>query len=154
MRRRERGFTLVEIIVALTLLAMSILLVSRAFLIVLQVTNQGGNRTVATSLAVRVLEEYRARVEGQSTSGAWVLAFDAIPASDGPHAFPAPYGRYQWTLTTNQVDLSPASAHPGWLTGAPFHSNTIKWLTVRVSFEGQPLAEVSSAVIRDMYRRP
>lgn len=154
MRRRQRGFTLVEIVVSLTILAMSILLVTRAFLIVLQVTNQGGNRTVATSLAVRVLEDYRARVEGQSTSGAWVAEFDAIPASFGPNAFPAPYARYQWTLISNQVDLSPASANPPWLTGGTPHPNTIKWITVRVSFEGQPLAEVSSAVIRDMYRRP
>jgi prepilin-type N-terminal cleavage/methylation domain-containing protein len=154
MQRRERGFTLVEIVVSLTILAMSILLVTRAFLIVLQVTNQGGNRTVATSLAVRVLEEYRARVEGQSNSTAWLTAFDAIPTSDGPNAFPAPYGRYSWTLNSNLVDISPPSANPSWLTSAPYHSNTIKWLTVRVSFEGQPLAEVSSALIRDMYRRP
>lgn len=153
MRRRERGFTLVEIVVSLTILAMSILLVTRAFLIVLQVTNQGGNRTVATSLAVRVLEEVRARVEGQSTSTAWSTAFEAISGS-GPTPFPAPYARYAWTLTTDLVDLSPSSANPSWLTSTPHHSNTIKWLTVRVEFEGQPLAEVSSAVIRDMYRRP
>jgi len=48
-----RGFTLLEVLVALTVLAMSILFITRAFLIMLQVTNEGGNRTVASALAVR-----------------------------------------------------------------------------------------------------
>jgi hypothetical protein len=30
----------------------------------------------------------------------------------------------------------------------------MKWVTVRVTHNGQVLAQVSSALIRDMYRRP
>jgi prepilin-type N-terminal cleavage/methylation domain-containing protein len=165
VRRRQRGFTLIEVLVALTVLALSILLITRAFLTILTVTNQGGNLTVASSLAMRVLEEIRAEVEGQSTSSTWTAEFDSIPASAGPTPFPAPYVRYSYTMAVNQVDLSPTSvgpeSYPCWLTSNPpgctpetDHSNTIKWVTVRVSYDGQLLAEVSSAVIRDMYRRP
>jgi prepilin-type N-terminal cleavage/methylation domain-containing protein len=165
VHRRQRGFTLIEVLVALTVLALAVLLISRAFLTILSVTNKGGNLTVASSLAMRVLEEVRADVEGQSTSATWTAEFDNIPASAGPTAFPAPYGRYSYTMVVNQVDLSPTSAgpeaYPCWLTSNPpgctpvsDHSNTIKWITVRVTHDGQQLAEVSSAVIRDMYRRP
>jgi prepilin-type N-terminal cleavage/methylation domain-containing protein len=164
VRRRQQGFTLVEIIVALTVLALALLTVSRAFLVLLKVANQGGNLTVASSLAMRVIEQYRADVEGQTNTVEWVASFDAIPGSAGPHAFPAPYGRYTWSMVANQVDLSPESAYPCWLTSNPpggctpvgDHENTIKWITVRVFFDGgaDPLAAVSSALIRDMYRRP
>ncbi|MGQ0571614.1 MAG: type IV pilus modification PilV family protein [Armatimonadota bacterium] len=163
MRRRNRGFTLIEVVVALSILAMSILLVSRAFLIILQVTNQGGNRTVASSLAVRVLEEVRSRPESQSNTVGWLVGFgNVLPA--GPTTFGAPYTNYAFRVFVNEVDLNPSTAYPCWLTAAPpgpctpgaNHANTIKWVTVRVMFvpTGQVQAEVSSAVIGDMYRRP
>ncbi len=162
VRIRERGFTLVEIIVALTILAMTILLVSRAFLILLSVTNKGGNQTVASALAVRVLEQVRSGPESQSNSAAWMSAFDTNVAAQGPVSFAAPYTNYAYQVVINQVDLTPSTAYACWLTSAPpppctvspDHSNTMKWVTVRVTFRGQPLAQVSSAVIRDMYHRP
>ncbi|MDQ7841872.1 MAG: prepilin-type N-terminal cleavage/methylation domain-containing protein [bacterium] len=152
MRRRERGFTLIEVIVALTVLAMSILFISRALLILIQVTNQGGNKTVASALAVRVLEEIRSRPESQSSSAGWTAAFDAIAAQPLTN-FGAPYGNYAFQVLLNQVNLSPSSADPSWLTEYD-HPNAMKWVTVRVEFRGQTLAQVSSAVVRDMYRRP
>lgn len=152
MRRRERGFTLIEVIVALTVLAMSILFISRAFLILIQVTNQGGNTTVASALAVRVLEEIRSRPESQSSSAGWTANFDAIAAQSLTN-FGPPYGNYAFQVLVNQVDLNPASAYPSWLTDYT-HPNAMKWITVRVEFRGQTIAQMSSAVVRDMYRRP
>ena len=150
---REHGFTLMEVIVALTVLAMSILFITRAFLTLLQVTNQGGNVTVASSLAVKTLEQIRSGPESQSSTAGWTAQFDAI-TNQGPLTFAAPHTRYSYEVRVDEVGLSPSSASPSWLTGAPLHSNTVKWVTVRVTFNGQVLAQVSSALIRDMYRRP
>jgi prepilin-type N-terminal cleavage/methylation domain-containing protein len=161
MARSQRGFTILEVLVAMTVLAVTGLLVARAFIGLMQVTGRSSTRTIATALAVRILEEYRASVDGQATSRARVASFDGIPPT-AAGAFPVPYSRYAWSLTVNQVDLSPPSAHPCWLTGDPpagcspiaDHPNTLKWLTVRVSVDGQNIAAVSSALIRDMHRGP
>ena len=80
---QEHGFTLMEVIVALTVLAMSILFITRAFLTLLQVTNQGGNVTVASSLAVKTLEQIRSGPESQSSTAGWTAQFDAI-SNQGP----------------------------------------------------------------------
>lgn len=142
-----------EVIVAMTILAMSILFITRAFLTLLQVTNDGGNVTVASSLAVRTLEQIRSGPESQSSTAGWTAQFDTI-ANQSPTTFSAPHSRYSYEVRVNEISLNPSSAAPSWLTGSPVHSNTIKWVTVRVTFNGQVLAQVSSAVIRDMYRRP
>ena len=150
---QEPGFTLMEVIVALTVLAMSILFITRAFLTLLQVTNEGGNVTVASSLAVKTLEQIRSGPESQSSTAGWTAQFDAV-ANQGPATFPAPHTRYSYEVRVDEVSLSPSSASPSWLSGSPLHSNTMKWVTVRVTHNGQVLAQVSSALIRDMYRRP
>lgn len=150
--RSRGGFTLIEVLVALTILAMSILLISRAFLIMLRVTNEGGNRTVASALAVRVLEELRSRPESQSSSSGWTAGFDSIVSVPLTN-FGAPYSNYQYRVLVNQVNLNPSSAQPAWLAEYD-HPNGIKWITVQVEFRGETLAQVSSAVVRDMYRRP
>lgn len=147
-----RGFTLLEILVALTVLAAFILLVGRAFVTMIAVTGDAGQITVAGALAVRQLEEVRGRAEAQTTSAEWTAAFDAI-AEEGPQPFPPPHTRYAYQVLVNRVDLMPSSAAPSWLTGTP-HANTMKWVTVRVSYQGRTLAQVSSSLIRDMYHRP
>ena len=167
VRKTQRGFSLIEIIVALTILAMSILLVTRAFLVLLQGTNSSGNRTVAASLAVRMLEQTRALPESQSSTAAWTVQFDSIVPTTGWVRFSAPNTNYEYQLEINDIDLNPGSAYPCWLSASPMtacgganHENTLKFLTVSVRFNPDPsqspppLAEVNSAVIRDMYRRP
>lgn len=147
------GFTLLEILVALTVLATFVLLIGRAFLTVFTVTGDAGNVTLAGALAVRRLEQIRGGPESQGTSAGWTAGFDAI-ADEGPVPFPAPYSRYAYEVLVNQVNLAPASSAPSWLTSGPPHANTIKWVTVRVTHQGRTLAQVSSGIIRDMYRRP
>jgi prepilin-type N-terminal cleavage/methylation domain-containing protein len=148
-----RGFTLLEILVALTVLAAFVLLIGRAFVTMIAVTGDAGDITVAGALAVRRLEEVRGRAEGQATSAEWTAAFDAI-MEEGPLPFPPPYAQYAYQVLVNRVDLMPPSVAPSWLTGAPPHANTIKWVTVRVTCQGRTLAQVSSSLIRDMYHRP
>lgn len=149
--RGARAFSLLEVIVALAILTMSILFITRAFLILLQVTTRGGNVTVASALAVRRLEQIRGGPESQSSATVWVTNFDAIVA-EGSTAFPAPYANYTYQVFVNQVTTAPAA--PAWLAGLPLHANNIKWITVRVTYQGQTLAQVSSSVIRNMYWRP
>lgn len=155
-RRSERAFSLLEVVVALAILAMSILFITRAFLILMQQTSKGGNVTVASALAVRRLEQIRGRPEAQTNDTGWVTNFDAI-AAEGPTAFPAPYANYTYEVFLNQVTTTPAL--PTIPTCPPVPSdprvgaNCIKWITVRVTHQGQTLAQVSSSVIRNMYWR-
>ncbi|MGH2403754.1 MAG: type IV pilus modification PilV family protein [bacterium] len=150
-RRGERAFSLLEVVVALAILAMSILFITRVFLILLQQTNRGGNVTMASALAVRRLEQIRGAPESQSSDTGWILNFDAI-IGEAPTPFPAPYSNYAYEVFINQVNTTPVS--PSWLTGQPLHPNNIKWITVRVTHHGQALAQVTSSVIRNMYWRP
>lgn len=156
-RRSERAFSLLEIVVALAILAMSILFITRAFLILLQQTNRGGNVTVASALAVRRLEQIRGRPESQSNDTGWVTNFDAIVA-EAPTAFPAPYANYTYEVFINQVNTTPAlptiPTCPPLPSGSGLQANCIKWITVRVTHQGQTLAQVTSSVIRNMYWRP
>lgn len=156
---RRGGFTLVEVIVSLAVLAMTVLVISRAFLTLLGVARGSGEHTLAGALAVRVLEETRSLPEAQATAEGWADAVDRL-TGHGATAFPSPYSRYDYEITTDRVDLAPLDQHPCWLTTDPpapcapgdVHSNSMKWITVRVSREGRTLARVGSAVVRGMHR--
>jgi prepilin-type N-terminal cleavage/methylation domain-containing protein len=147
------GFTLIEILVALAVLAASVLLITRAFLTILEVTADSGRVAVASALAVRRLEQIRSHAESQPASAGWTANFEAI-VDEGPTLFPSPYDRYSYQVQVNGVDLTPSAAAPSWLIGPPVHANTMKWVTVRVAFQGDALAQVSSGIVRDMYHRP
>ncbi len=182
MRRRyqiERGapgFTIIEVLVALTLLAVVILLVTRAFLVVLSVTSQGGRITTATALAAKQLETVRAGVEAQPDQAAWRTAFCNI-ASVGRTTFPAPYGAYEYELfidgtavsaTAGQEDALLPCFTVGWARagcsgpgyvpdcagdGSPTQEDRLRWVTVEVFYRGatQPVARMTTAIIRGAY---
>src|SRR3990172_1022947 len=106
-RRRDAGFTIIEVLVALTLLAAVILLVTRAFLTVLSVTSQGGRVTVATALAAKQLEAVRTRVEAQPDRTNWRNEFCAI-AAQATTVFAAPYGAYSYRVLLNDQAVAAA----------------------------------------------
>src|SRR3970040_298725 len=106
-RRRDAGFTIIEVLVALTLLAAVILLVTRAFLTVLSVTSRGGRGTVATALGAKPLEGGRTRVEAQPDRTNWRNEFCAI-AAQPTTAFAAPYGAYSYRVLLNDQAVSAA----------------------------------------------
>lgn len=175
IRGARSGFTIIEVLVALTLLAVVILLVTRAFLVVLSVTSQGGRVTTATALAAKQLETIRAQVEAQPDRVAWRTAFCNI-AAVGRAPFPEPsYGAYEYQIF---VDSGAVSDDPlllpcwsaGWdpggrCPGAPGYSGScatdgsnaqddrLRWITVEVFYRGgtQPVARMTTAVIRGAY---
>ena len=176
-QQRTGGFTIIEVLVALTLLAVVILLVTRAFLVVLSVTSQGGRVTTATALAAKQLETLRAQVEAQPTRLAWRTAFCNI-ASAGRAAFGAPYGAYEFQVlidggavsaTAGQEDALLPCFSVGWARAGcpgpgyntscvtdfnPTQEDRLRWITVEVFHRGaaQPVARMTTAVIRGAYR--
>lgn len=165
VRRTPSGFTIIEILVALTLLAAVILLVTRAFLTVLSVTSQGGRVTVATALAAKQLEEIRSLVEAQPDRVRWRNEFCAI-AAQATTAFGPPYGAYSYRVLLNDTAISAAPGQenlllPCWLVewargggcvGQPGYDyripaecvndnaltqdDRLRWVTVEVFFRG------------------
>ncbi len=180
VRRRQAGFTIIEILVALTLLAAVILLVTRAFLTVLSVTSQGGRVTVAAALAARQLEAIRSSVEAQPDRTGWRNEFCTITAQ-ATTAFAAPYGAYSYRVLLNDQAVSAAPGQedlllPCWslewtrgggCAGQPGYSpdctndgsltqdDRLRWVTVEVFFQGstQPVARMTTAVVRGAYHR-
>lgn len=179
LRRRHAGFTIIEVLVALTLLAMVILLVTRAFLVVLSVTSQGGRVTTATALAAKQLETIRTTVEAQPDRDAWRVAFCNIAAL-GRTTFAAPYGSYQYQVLLNDTAVTAragqedallpcwavewartgCSGQPGYVGSCAADStlgqdDRMRWVTVEVFFRtgAQPVARLTTAVVRGAYHR-
>ena len=179
-RAQSGGFTIIEVLVALTLLAAVILLVTRAFLTVLSVTSQGGRVTVATALAAKQLEAVRTRVEAQPDRTNWRNEFCAI-AAQPTTVFAAPYGAYSYRVLLNDQAVSAAPgqedlllpcwsvewARGGGCVGQPGYApdctndanltqdDRLRWVTVEVFFQGggQPVARMTSAIMRGAYHR-
>ncbi len=178
-RRIVAGFTVIEILVALTLMAMVILLVTRAFLVVLSVSSQGGRVTTATALAAKQLEAIRTTVEAQPNRDAWRTAFCTI-AAVGRSTFAAPYGSYEYQVELNdnavtaragqENDLLPCWSvewnrtgcvgQPGYVGTCAADSDLaqddrMRWVTVEVFYGGgtQPVARLTTAILRGAYHR-
>lgn len=179
IRGARSGFTIIEVLVALTLLAVVILLVTRAFLVVLSVTSQGGRVTTATALAAKQLETIRAQVEAQPDRDRWRRAFcdDILPR--GRTAFFPPYGAYEYQIlidgtavsaTAGQEDALLPCWSVGWARagcsgpppgyagscaadGSLTQEDRLRWVTVEVFYRGgtQPVTRMTTAVIRGAY---
>lgn len=179
-RRAKAGFTIIEILVALTLVAAVILLVTRAFLTVLSVTSQGGRVTVASALAAKKVEEIRTRVEGKLTRDTWRTAYCNNVVPESLTAFPAPYGAYSYRVLTNSSAVTARPGQEGLLLpcsvidwadlprcpgpayapncagdGSLGQDDRLRWVMVEVFFRGgaQPVARMTTAVIRGAYHR-
>jgi len=83
--RTERGFTFVELLVALTLLATVSLFILQAFISSITYSGRANERAAATTIAMQVMEQIRASVNPYT----WVGIND-LPRSSFP--LPAPYG--------------------------------------------------------------
>ncbi len=170
-----------EILVALTLLAIVILLVTRAFLTVLSVTSQGGRLTVATALAAKQLEAVRTRVEAQPDRLSWRNEFCAVTAQPVT-PFPAPYAAYSYRMVLNEEAVAAVPGQedvllpcwsvewargggsgcsgPGYspdcaLDGQFAQDDRLRWVTVEVYFRGgnAPVVRMTTAIMRGAYHR-
>ncbi|MDQ7849227.1 MAG: prepilin-type N-terminal cleavage/methylation domain-containing protein [Armatimonadota bacterium] len=177
--RGRAGFTIVEVLVALTLLATVVLLATRALVTVLTVTGWGGRVTVASALAARQMEAIRSRVEARPDRTSWRKAFCDV-ATQPPTALAPPHGAYSYRVTLNeqavaasggQEDLllpcwsvewprAGCGTQPGYAPdcatdAAVAQDNRVRWVTVEVFFrdEDRPAARVTSALIRGAWHR-
>jgi len=75
LRRNEQGFGLVELLIALTVLAVGILGVASAFMSGMVTLRRAGQTATATALADRQLERYRG-VEVDTTGDGFLAMFD------------------------------------------------------------------------------
>jgi prepilin-type N-terminal cleavage/methylation domain-containing protein len=157
-RSHNGGFTVIEVLVALTLLAVAVELGAHAFLVVLEVAARSARATVATALASAVLEEVRSGIEAQDAATR-AARFDAL-ASRGPAPFSPPFDRYAWELVLDRVTVTPPWAWPCWARAAPpppcdgrAGADAVRWITVRVMHGGRLASQITSGTIRGMNDR-
>lgn len=161
MERRwqgQAGLTLLEVLVAATIFTVVAGAATRTMGLLLRTAADQGHRAVATALATQKLEEVRARPEAQTTTAARRQGFDCLQP-EGPQAFAEPYTGYAYTVTVGEVPVDPAAAAPPWLypaAAAPCrpppgaHGDLLQWISVRVTFRGRLLAQVTSATLREV----
>jgi type II secretory pathway pseudopilin PulG len=177
--REKAGFTIVETLVALTLLATVVVLATRAFLTVLTVTGWGSRVTVASALAARHLEAIRSQVEAQPDRVSWREAFCEVSAQT-PRALAPSHAAYSYRVLVNEQAVAAASGQedlllPCWSVEWPragcgaqpaytpdcaadaglAQDNRLRWVTVEVFFRdgGRPAARITSALIRGAWHR-
>ncbi len=182
-RAAHQGFTVLEVLVALTLLATTVLFATRAFLTVLKVASQSGSVTVATALATQKLEEIRGRVESKTDRTSWRTAFCTI-GRDGSAtgAFASPWTNYAYQVFINASAVQARSDQVSFLTPCwgiewartgcdpqPYtdsdvttcqtlatlgaNEDRIRWVTVEVRFRDRVLVRMTSVLIRGAFHR-
>ncbi|MDR7483237.1 MAG: prepilin-type N-terminal cleavage/methylation domain-containing protein [Armatimonadota bacterium] len=154
----QAGLTLLEVLVAAAVFAVVAAAATRTMGLLLRVAADQGRRAVAAALATQKLEEVRARPEAQVTAAARKQGFDCLRA-EGPQALAGPYTGYAYTVTIAGVQVDPAATAPSWLhpaAAAPCrpppgaHGDLLQWISVRVTFRGRVLAQVTSATLREV----
>lgn len=111
MRQRERGFSLIELVVALGLLGVGLIGVVRLFPVGLRASKRSEVISKATLLAQQQLEEVK------------TFGFDALIATPPPFPLAGASGNYRWTVTIHDVEVA----------GVPA-SNELRAVTVNVSW--------------------
>lgn len=113
-RRRERGFTIVEILVAMTILSIGLLGIVGLQLIATNSSGYSRRATEAAILAEHKLEELRTTPIDEIASGEDVVDASGMPTEDGPFT-------RTWTVTWNS-DLGNVSVRVAWSDSGGDHS--------------------------------
>lgn len=95
--RNEKGFTLLEVMIAFALLAVILFAAVMSQSYSLGSSGRSRNVLIATNLARSFLAEQELKYEG--------TPFERLPKSES-EAFPAPYQAFKWTLTFEEVDFA------------------------------------------------
>jgi type IV pilus assembly protein PilV len=83
-RQRERGFTLVEVLVALVVLSVGLLGMAKMVMVSSHSNDSAYLRSQATSLGYQALDSMRANLNGSSVTHSYDTAMGVMPGAAGP----------------------------------------------------------------------